>query len=33
MKLKLPENFIWGASICGVQCEGAWNQDGKGESV
>ena len=32
-EMKLPDNFIWGASICGHQCDGAWNEGGKGESV
>ncbi|MBQ6333706.1 MAG: glycoside hydrolase family 1 protein [Erysipelotrichaceae bacterium] len=32
-ELKLPENFIWGASICGAQCDGAWKEDGKGENI
>ena len=32
-ELRLPENFLWGASICGHQCDGAWDEDGKGDSV
>lgn len=32
-KLTFPENFMWGASAAAFQSEGAWNEDGKGESV
>ncbi|WP_424449900.1 glycoside hydrolase family 1 protein [Microbacterium arborescens] len=28
-----PEGFLWGGALAANQCEGAWNEDGKGPSV
>ncbi|HTT75871.1 MAG TPA: family 1 glycosylhydrolase [Candidatus Binataceae bacterium] len=33
MAKTFPNNFLWGAASAAYQIEGAWNEDGKGESI
>lgn len=30
--MSFPKNFLWGGATAANQCEGAWNEDGKGPS-
>lgn len=33
VKMKFPKEFLWGGATAANQCEGAWNEDGKGASI
>ena len=31
--MSFPKNFTWGVACASFQCEGAWNEDGKGPNI
>ena len=33
MDMRFPDNFLWGGAVAANQCEGAYNEDGKGLSI
>ena len=32
-KLNFPKDFLWGGATAANQCEGAWDEDGKGMTI
>ena len=32
-KYEFPKDFVWGAASAAYQIEGAWNEDGKSDSI
>lgn len=32
-RIKFPDRFLWGGAVAANQCEGAYNEDGKGLSI
>jgi 6-phospho-beta-glucosidase len=33
INMSFPKNFLWGGAVAANQCEGAWNVEGKGDSI
>lgn len=31
--MSFPKNFLWGGAVAANQCEGAYNEEGKGLSI